>query len=177
MKKLIKDKLALFLVLILFGCSSNNYDEKILGTWESSVYIDANKARTMFGADAGNGIEMEATFTTTEEYLRGGRYNSEGMVTLRMTSNGQEIPLKMMIKSSGSWEIHENYLVAINEDSKVTSMDETTRSILRNSPELASGFKPVKGESSSIEIVSIKGSTMQVKMENFPGLLITYQKK
>ena len=38
-------------------------------------------------------------------------------------------------------------------------------------------IEPVKGESYSIEIVGITDTDMQVKMEDLPGIIVTYQKK
>ncbi|VXD14302.1 hypothetical protein [Marinoscillum sp. 108] len=173
MKKLIY--IPVFLIIVLISCSTNNYSEQILGTWESSVFIDEAKAKAMFKVE--DGMEMQATFTTTEQYLRGGRYNAEGDVTFRVSANGQEIPIKLHLRESGSWEFHDNFLVTIAEDSKVTALDEVTRNIIDNAPEFAEMIEPVKGQSASTEIVSMTDTDMQVKMEDLPGILVTYQKR
>ena len=173
MKKLIY--ISTFLIFLFTACSSTNYSEQILGTWESSVFIDATRAKAMFEVE--DGMEMQATFTTTEQYLRGGRYNAEGDITFRVSANGQETPIKLHLRESGSWEFHDNFLVTIAEDSKVTALDDATRNIIANAPEFAEMIEPVKGESSSTEIVSITDTDMQVKMEDLPGIIMTYQKK
>lgn len=165
------------LILGLSSCNNKKYNEKILGTWEFSIFIDSDKAKTMFEGDDTDGLELEATFSGTENYLRGGRYNTEGEVTFRVSANGQEIPLKLSVRESGSWEFHDNYLITIADDSKVSTLDETTRNVINNAPEFAAMIEPVKGESSSTEIINISETSMQVKTEDLPGLLITYQKK
>lgn len=173
MKKLIY--ISTFLFFILAACSSTNYSEQIIGTWESSVFIDESKARAMFEVE--DGMEMQATFTTTEQYLKGGRYNVVGYITFRVFANGQEISIKLYLKESGSWEFHDNFLITIVEDSKVTALDDITRNIIANAPEFTEMIEPVKGESYSIEIVSITDTDMQVKDEGLPGILMSYQKK
>lgn len=173
MKKLIY--ISTFLIFLFTACSSTNYSEQILGTWESSVFIDATKAKAIFEVE--DGMEMQVTGTTTEQYLRGGRYNDEGDITFRISANGQEIPIKLHLRESGSWEFHDNFLVKIAEDSKVTALDDVTRNIIANAPEFAEMIEPVKGESYSIEIVGITDTDMQVKMEDLPGIIVTYQKK
>ncbi|MFK8037380.1 MAG: hypothetical protein AB8B74_03770 [Crocinitomicaceae bacterium] len=178
MKELIKSA-SLFLVLVfaLSACENEGYSEKIIGTWEASIFVDSKKARTVFDMEDTDGMEMEMTSNLKTTYLRGNRYNAEGDVTFRIKANGQEMPLKLHMVESGSYEFHDNFLISITDDSKITAADEMTRNAIKNAPEFAELIQPVKGASTSTEIIEMSETSMQTKTEDLPGLLITSTKK
>lgn len=163
-------------VFVLSACSSTNYEEEILGDWECSIFIDAEKAADLFDLDDAEGMQLETTLSGTEEYLRGGRYNSEGDITLRISAEGQEFSLRFHYREAGTYEIHGDHVVSITEDSKYTPLDEMTRNFIGNVPEFADAMAPVKGESSSMVIISMAEGSMQVVMDDLPGMIITYQR-
>ncbi|MFK8046517.1 MAG: hypothetical protein AB8B72_13555 [Crocinitomicaceae bacterium] len=176
MKSIFKSlTLIVIIVSSLSSCTEPNLKDQVIGKWDYQIYIDAQKAKTIFGSE--DGVEMEMTADLSVNYMRGNRYNSEGDVGVRVKANGQEIPMKFRVTETGSWEIHDNYIISIVEGSKFTPADEGTRKLVKNTPGLAESLAPVKGESVSTEIKEISDKSMQVEIDNLPGLIITHHKK
>jgi len=61
----------------------------------------------------------------------------------------------------------------ITEDAIVTTLDEATQSIFDSLPDLYEAFKPIKGESTTSEILSLVNGVMQYKTKDLGDMVVT----
>ena len=161
---------------LLVGCTqSGNTEDKLLGSWSFSLFVSPSEFVDMSKDPLPPGATMAMTMEGTTTILHGHRYNSEGRATLRLEMQGKEIPLKFLIRESGRWEMHDDVFVQITEDGVVTPLDDMTRSIVADSPEMTALFAPVKGASASSRILNISDNEMNiVTLEEPAGLRVKY---
>lgn len=167
------------IVILIASCNNANIEEEILGTWETSFFIDSEKSKTMFGAEDGidNGVDIELTLKSTDQFIKGKRYNSNGYMKFVIRVDDQEIPFKLGFKESGTWEFNDNILVTTTDDIKINPLDRITKNLIEEFPEFKAVFEQVKGESSTNKIIKITKEEMQIKSEDLPDMLLTYYKK
>jgi hypothetical protein len=154
-----------------------NTAELLLGTWEYSLFLNNEQSRKTFEIEDDPSIEIEATMSGTDTFMRGNRYNSEGTMKAGFKANGMMLALEFHIKESGKWEIHDDYLVMITEDSKVTPLNEMTKAAIASDPQLKAELTPVKGESTSSKILDISSTFYRLELDDMPGVIITGNKK
>jgi len=161
---------------LLVGCTqAGSTEDKLLGSWNFSVFMSPSKVAEMSKDPLPPGATMEITMEGSTTILHGHRYNAEGQATLRLAMQGKELPLKFLIRESGRWEMHDDVFVQITEDGVVTPLDDMTRSIVADSPEMTALFEPVKGASASSRILNISHNEMNVvTLEEPKGLRVKY---
>jgi len=163
--------------LLFISCGSDRISDQLLGSWSISMFIDKETAKRAFGDEMDPTMNLEMTLKSSEEFLKGGRYNSEGETTIRLFFDSQEIVLKLYIKESGRWEVYGKTLIQIAEDTNLVPLDKDTEFFLNSSPEVRGMFAPVKGQSVSYEIVSVSKNSLQMKSADLPGVVLGYYKK
>ena len=170
----------LFLVLILpslllTGCGQSSVESQILGTWDVSAFF-SNEDFVKFSEEPiPDGVEMEITMKGTQVYHQGGKYNGEGRMTFRVRTSEGEVSFRFYLKEAGEWELHSSgkQIVETTVDSTFTPLDELSRNFLEESPEMAASMKPIRGESSTLTILSISDSVMQMQLQEEPQLKLT----
>lgn len=166
------------LSILLSGCGDNSVENKMYGTWEVSAFFSNADFEKFSEEPIPDGVEVEMTIQGTQKYHKGGKYNFEGEVTMRMKSAEGEIPLKFYIKNAGEWSLHASgkELVETTTDGTFTALDELTEAFLKESPELAASFKPIKGETETSRILSISETVMEIQ-EDETKITLTMNKK
>lgn len=165
--------------LLLTGCGQSSVENEILGTWDVSVFW-SNEDFVKFSKEPmPDGVEMEMTAKGTVVYHRGGKYNAEGKMTIRLRTPEGEISFRFYTKEAGEWELHASgkQIVETTVDSTFTPLDELSKSFLEESPEMAASMKPVKGESTTSKILSISDSVMQIQLQEEPYLKLTLNRQ
>lgn len=166
----------LFSVLFALGCKQTpSLDQKILGTWETSVFIDQTKSSELFG-EMDDGMSMEMTISTNEQYLRANRYNADAEMTMRIYYYGEETSLNFLMRDAGTWEIHDNEVITISDGANISALDEDTEFILQSDPQFAESMTPIKGQSSSSRILEIAEDHMMTESDDLPGLVFSYKR-
>ncbi len=112
-----------------------------------------------------DGLEIEIAIKGMLTYHRGGKYNSNSTMTMRIKTVEGEIALKVLAIDAGEWSLHNDgkELVATSIDGTITPLDELTENILAQSPALGALMKPVKGLTSTSQILSISDKLMEVQ--------------
>lgn len=158
--------LNLFIVLALFsGCGGNPVENKMYGTWEISDSLSNSDFRKLSKEPLPDELKIEMAMEGTHSYHKGGKYNEEGEVTVRLKTSEGEIPLRLFMRDSGEWSLHANgeELVETTTEGILTPLDELTKEFLKESPEIARLLKPIKGETITYRILSITDTTMKIQ--------------
>lgn len=168
----------LLIITSLVNCGQNTAENKMYGTWEMLVFISSADFRQFSEEPFPEGMEMEMTIKGTQSYLKDGKYSGESEVTLKIITPKSEISLRGRVEDVGEWSLHDNgkELVETSTDGTFTPLDEVTGNFLKESPEVAAFFKPVKGETITSQILSISESTMEIQL-NEPKLKLILNKK
>ena len=157
--------LIFFFVITLAGCSKAVTEDQIIGSWKTSKFIDSSMMETMIGEPLPSGMTVEATFSATETYHKGNKYNGGGDFSIIYRMNGQEMVLSFNMRISGTWELHDNTIVVTNTDARVTPTNEFARSAVAEDPSMLETFTPVKGESSSVNIISASDDKLETEVD------------
>lgn len=163
--------------LLLTGCDSSSEEDKLIGTWESSVFITSADAAKMSEDPLPEGASMEITISSSETFHIGGKYNGHGKFTIRAKQGSNEMPFNFMVKDAGTWKIHDGVLVQTSSDSLVTPLDEFTKKMVTQSPEIGAAFTPVSGESVSLKLNNMSDTTIEVEMMETPYISYIMKKK
>lgn len=166
----------LLLSLLSASCSGSPDPDKLLGTWNMAMYLPAAELAKMAEGDVPAGLSMELTMSGTDIIHKGGKQDSQGRFTLRITANGRELALNFLVREAGTWELHGDTFVATTVDAQITPMDEPTRLVVQKTPELQALIAPVKGESVSYKITSLTKSSMNLEMLEPPHFKLTYHR-
>jgi len=152
-------------LILLSGCGSNSVEDKMYGTWEISALFSNADFRKLSEEPIPDEVEIEMTVKGTQSYHKGGKYNGEGEITIRFKTAEGEIPLRFFMKDAGEWSLHDNgkELVETTTDGFLTPLDELTETFLKESPEMAASIRPVKGETTTSQILSISDTLMEIK--------------
>ena len=164
------------LLVILSGCDHKQPEDQLIGTWEASGFIPPHEAARLSGESMPDGATLEVTYSGVQSYHLGNKYDGEGTMTLRVRDNGREIALRLYVKDAGSWQLHGNTLVETSKDSVIAPLDDLTKTLISEMPELKAGFMPVQGMSSSSEIKHMSASTVELELQNPKGLRVTLRK-
>lgn len=164
--------------ILLAGCDDNSSEKKMYGTWEISAFFSNSDVKKLSEEPIPDGVEMEMTLQGTQSYHKGGKYSGEAEFTIRIKTAEGEIPLKFFIKDAGEWSLHASgkELVETSVDGTFTPLDELTKAFLKESPEFAALFEPVKGETTTSRILSISETVMEIQ-ENESKITLTMNKK
>ena len=166
----------LIIALMLVGWTWKSTDELLLGTWKFTFYVPAEEAAKMSEEPLPEGLRMELSGSGRMTFHRGGKANSEGEFTLRLIAQGQELPLRFLIRDAGEWKVHGDTLVETSADSAVVPLDDLTKSVVRQSPEFQAMMTPVKGESSSTKIIHITEDMAEMELLDPPFYKLTMRK-
>ena len=186
MKKLIFITSILFIFITLNqafawpGWLRSSTENMLIGSWESSIYISPGKMAKMSNEPMNKGDSMEMTASCSQTYHVGGKYNGDGEFTIRLRQGEQEIRLSFLVRDAGTWKMHDNILVETTENAVVTPMDEITKRVVKQIPELqtiVTMITPIRGESMSSKIIHISETTAEVKMMEPPYASFTLRKK
>jgi len=175
MKKTI-NLLILLIIIMLVSCNGESADKLLLGTWEGTMYVPKNEAAKMSAEPMPEGFGMELSAVVQATYHRGGKFNGEMEYTLRLIAPGQEVPLRFFVREAGTWNIHGDTLVETSTDSNVLPLDDLTKSVVKQSPELLTMITPIKGDSSSTKIAHITKSIAEFELLEPPFIKITLRK-
>jgi len=162
--------------VLLVGCEQGHPEKLLIRTWEASGFIPSHEMARLSKDPLPDGASMEMTYAGIQTYHLGNKYDGEATITLRMRNDDQEIALRFHMKDAGTWKLHGDTLVETSEDSVVTPLDDRTKTLISNMPELKASFTPVKGESTSSIIKHMSASTVELELQNPKGLNITLQK-
>jgi len=170
-----------FCILIFSTCqnSSNDYEKKIIGDWKYSVYLDNDEVKELFGGEdeMPQGVTAEMTMKGTDEYLIGNRYNTDSKMVMRFDAAGNEMKLSFNFLGSGSWKIIDKEIVTILEGSDITPLDDFTRQMIKQSPELLESMTPPIGMSESAEIIELTEESLRLKPKSFKGIIVNHTRK
>ncbi len=168
--------ITLSLAVLLSACQPST-QEQLLGEWESSMFVDADKFAELSDDPVPAGMRFELTYSGDSVFHHGNKYTENGELVMRINANGQEIALRFALRDAGTWEIHDKVMVQTTTDAKITPLDDTSRAMLAQSPEFAAAFTPVKGESYSSDILRIDEDFVDLKMKEEPYLEVTLRRK
>jgi len=168
----------LIISILLSGCGRNSVEDKMYGTWEISAFFSNADVRKFSEEPIPDDVEIEMTIKGTQSYHKGGKYSGDAEITMRFRTDEGEIPLKFYIKDAGDWSLHANgkELVETSSDAAFTALDKLTEAFLKDSPEIAASFKPVKGETTTSHILSISETVMEIE-EDESKITLTMKKK
>lgn len=164
------------LVMLITGCQPS-VQEQLLGEWESSMFVNAQKFAELSDDPIPPGMQLELTYSGNFVFHHGYKYTEAGELVMRIYNNGEEVALRFAVRDAGTWEVHDAVLVQTTTDSKITALDDISRNMLAQSPELADAFTPVKGESYSSDIQRIDDDFVDLKMKEAPYLEVTLRRK
>ncbi|RZK10137.1 MAG: hypothetical protein EOO46_11680 [Flavobacterium sp.] len=143
-------------------CSCKNfrgssYDKLLVGTWKTTVHIKPEAFATESEEEIPEGMEMEMKGEETSTFHHGNKFNREGEFTvwLRNNKTDEEIPLRFYSKEAGTWKVFDETLVETTEDGILTPLDDLTKNFVAENPDIATGITPIKGETTSSNILSI----------------------
>ena len=166
------------LIQFLLACDATSKSEMLIGTWVESLFISAQDAAKLFDDPLPPGVTIELTGNGTTTYHHGNKYNSYGEATIRIKNEeGEEFPLRIKLIDAGTWELHGDVLVETTTDSIVIPIDEFTRSVINEDPEMLDVFSPVKGDTTSAKINYITPSMVDMELLDPPNLRYTLRKK
>jgi len=150
----------------------------LLGRWETHTTIEEDQFKEAMDGDIEEGMSGRMIIQQEYHFIKGNRYNGEAEITfILMMENQAPLPLHFYAKESGTWNLHDDTLVTVSEDSKITAMDEITKSVLDNVPEFKEMIQPNKGEATSFNIKTVTESVLKMADESFSKLTFTYNKK
>lgn len=160
----------------LYGCGGDDQQAMLMGSWQYSLYVPPAEAAKLSEEPLPEGASMELTATGTQTFHRGGKYNVDLKYTLRLKQGTQELPLRFSVRDAGTWEIHDNVLVETSSDSVVVPLDDITKRVVAEAPELKTMLTPITGESESVKIVHLSDSSAEFEMMEPPFLRLTFKK-
>lgn len=163
--------------LVILGCNKPSLTDKLIGSWEVSSYISPAETAKMINEPLPQGLTLEMTLAGSTTYHIGGKYNSDGQITVRLKNSGQEVPLNFLVRDAGTWAIHGDTLVETSTNSVVTPMDQITKNVVKESPELQTMITPVSGESASSKVVHITETMADLKLLEPPYISMVMRKK
>jgi hypothetical protein len=135
--------------------SNGSLQDQLLGTWQINQYLDKSDVASLDKDLALMGVDEEVTIHGSTTYHKANKYNSDGKITLRVKVEDKEVAFNFYYKEAGTWQVVDKTLVETIEGGTITPIDEITQSAINEDPELAAALTPVRGETTSTEIVSI----------------------
>lgn len=150
--------------------------DTVLGNWQFSMTMLPADFRKQSNEPIPEGVEITMEGNGTQQFHRGGNYSGEGSMTYRIESPDGNIKLKFMLRDVGTWNINGDKITQTTTDGSIIPMDEITKSTLKQSPEVAEVFRPIKGSTVTSTILSIDEREMIIQDDN-SKLKVTYTKK
>jgi hypothetical protein len=135
--------------------SSVSLQDQLLGTWQISQYLDKSDVASLDKDLAIMGVDEEVTIHGSTTYYKANKYNSDGKITLRVKVEDREVAFNFYYKEAGTWQVVDKTLVETIEGGSITPIDEITQCAINEDPEFAAALTPVRGETTSTEIISI----------------------
>lgn len=159
--------------ILLSGCGDNSIENKMYGTWDGTVSLANDYFKNIIEEPFSDVAEMKMDVEATYSFHKGGKYNLSTESTLQIKLPKGEITLRFFIKDAGEWSLHDDgkELVETSTDSVFTPLDEMTKAFMEKEPNLEAAFKPVKGETTTLQILSISDTTMEI---HEPEAKLTY---
>jgi len=156
--------------------ASGDQAEAFIGSWTHSTYISPQEAARISSEPIPPGVEIDMTVAGNTTYHIGNRYDADAEITLNIRANGETIPLKMLRRETGTWEIHGDVIVETVTGGSATPLDDQTRAVLAEAPEAAAFAEPIAGETSSSDISSVTPDAIDLK-EQESQISLTLRRK
>lgn len=171
-KNLLYYALLLLLPAALFiSCKSNEKPavlEKSLfyGTWTMDKDVSFEQMKEMPDFKEGAEVLKDAHMAAkgTISYNSNGRYTMKGNIVLHMTpaDSGDKVTMNFDFRETGKWELKDSTLASTTEDSEVAPVDDATKAMVAEDPDLLKEMRPVKGETKTDEIKSATKSEIEL---------------
>lgn len=150
-------------------------DEDLLGSWTYTTFIDPEQVAELSDDPIPAGMEIDLSVEGSTTFHRGGRYDGDATVVLRVRQGGEEVSVRMLRREVGEWQILDGVLVQVAGGGTLTALDDLSQAVLDESPDFAAFLSPLEGETESTTIESVTEDTIDLQ-EQTSGLRYTLQR-
>ncbi|MGB0720935.1 MAG: hypothetical protein ACPGU7_00935 [Gammaproteobacteria bacterium] len=158
----------LLIAMSLSGCgeSAPSVRDRIVGTWGYALKYEPDQS-TVFDASG------------TQTYAADDSLHGTAEATLTLIDAEEQRVLRFNLVYRGTWQVQAEgtELGEVIEDQEWLPMDERTREILKQDPELARSFTDNEPETSTSKILLLTDSVMELEDKEDPDFRVLHERK
>ena len=137
--------------------------DAFVGSWTYTTYVSPREIAEVSEDPIPPGVEIDLTAEGTATYHANDRYDTSAEVTIRVRQAGQEVPLRLLRRDAGTWEVQDGVLFETVTSGRLTPLDATTRQFLDETPEFSAFVSPIEGETASTTIHSVSPTAIDLQ--------------
>lgn len=145
--------------------SGEDIERTLLGAWTYSTFIGPDRAAELSDEPLPAGVEVDLAVEGSSTFHRGGRYDADARIVFRVRQAGEEVPLRVLRREAGTWEVIDGVIVQTVENGTLTALDDLSQAIMDESPDFAAFLAPIAGETESTEVLSYTEDSVDLQEE------------